>query len=87
MNDFTQNQVVRRDETRRQAPTTVADVTGVIWTHSNPAELYRWITRRNALLSTIDVAFARQLEDKAHPQAGKLHDADRISSVPCRRVG
>ncbi len=37
----------------------VLDAEGMIWAHSNPAELYRWITLRNNLLNTIAVAFPR----------------------------
>ena len=35
----------------------VADTAGMVWGHSNPAELYRWISRRNDLLQTISQAF------------------------------
>lgn len=35
----------------------VADTAGMVWAHSNPAELYRWISLRNDLLKSISVAF------------------------------
>lgn len=35
------------------------DAAGTVWAHANPAELYRWISRRNDLLSTIAVASGR----------------------------
>jgi hypothetical protein len=33
--------------------TKVIDDAGAVWWHSNPAELYRWVCRRNELLRTI----------------------------------
>jgi hypothetical protein len=42
----------RRDD-RRAAAARVADAAGQVWRHSNPAELYRWVCRRNDLLRTI----------------------------------
>ncbi len=45
------------DHSRGSRPVAVADVAGAVWGHPNPAELYRWISRRNALLETIAVAF------------------------------
>lgn len=47
---------IRRDET--PAPTLKAvDDAGQLWRHVNPAELYRWVSRRNELLQTIAVAY------------------------------
>ena len=37
-------------------PAAVADAAGVLWGHSNPVELYRWVALRNELLETIAVA-------------------------------
>jgi hypothetical protein len=34
----------------------VVDAAGQAWRHDNPAELYRWVSRRNELLRTIAVA-------------------------------
>ena len=42
---------------RRAARAVVAtDAAGMAWGHANPAELYRWLARRNALLRTIAAA-------------------------------
>jgi hypothetical protein len=45
----------RRDDPRT-SPARVADAAGLVWGHSNPFELYRWVSRRNDLLRTIAVA-------------------------------
>ena len=70
MNDFVIDRNGFRNRCRRVAPTAVADSAGMVWTHSNPVELYRWILRRNALLSAIDVAFARTPPSLSGPLAG-----------------
>ncbi len=48
----------------------VADTAGMVWGHSNPAELYRWIALRNNLLSTIAVAFTHNPSALPRPLAG-----------------
>jgi hypothetical protein len=45
----------RFDDPRTSA-SKVVDADGQVWRHDNPAELYRWISRRNELLRTIAVA-------------------------------
>jgi hypothetical protein len=37
-----------------RTPIRVVDRGGRVWSHHNPAELYRWVSRRNELLRTID---------------------------------
>lgn len=68
MNDFG----IARDDLKPShfTPVAVADDAGMIWMHANPAELYRWISRRNALLSTIGVAFDRQAAAAPRPMVG-----------------
>ena len=48
----------------------VADTAGMVWVHSNPAELYRWIALRNNLLSTIAVAFTHNPSPPPRSLAG-----------------
>lgn len=47
------------DHTPGTLQAVAADVAGMLWSHSNPAELYRWISRRNDLLRTIADAAPR----------------------------
>ena len=58
MNDRTFHQSPT-DDRRGPRATVVADAAGGVWAHSNPAELYRWVSRRNDLLGTIAAAFRR----------------------------
>ena len=52
MNDITFDRIsTARPQGLLQAA--VADAAGMVWGHANPAELYRWISRRNDLLHTI----------------------------------
>ena len=62
MNDSKLNRYGRRIQSRTEASATVADAAGMVWTHANPAELYRWISRRNALLRIVDSITSRNPE-------------------------
>jgi hypothetical protein len=44
----------RQADSRNPVSSTLAiDAAGRLWRHDNPAELYRWVSRRNDLLRTI----------------------------------
>lgn len=45
-----------RPDRPRMSITRAVDAAGRVWLHCNPAELHRWVSRRNELLRTIVVA-------------------------------
>jgi hypothetical protein len=50
-------------------PLKAVDVAGRVWAHHNPAELYRWVSRRNELLRAIDAAPTPAHESRSTPGA------------------
>ena len=70
MNDLKLDRNGRWNGSLTATPSAVADAAGMVWSHANPAELYRWIARRNALLSTISVAYGPFSPQSPRPSAG-----------------
>ena len=70
MNDFAFDPKATRTVSLDGLEVAVTDAAGMVWTHSNPAELYRWISRRNDLLKSIAVAFTNNPSTTARPMAG-----------------
>ena len=58
MNSYRFPSPASTDRTVGSLPVAIADADGMVWAHSNPAELYRWVSRRNELLKTIAAAYA-----------------------------
>ncbi len=58
----------------------VADAAGMVWGHSNPAELYRWISRRNDLLRTIAAAFPDPVRTRGASPGGSRSGRGRRGS-------
>ncbi len=81
MNDFAFDKETALVGPQGAVQVAVLDVDGRVWAHSNPAELYRWITLRNNLLNTIAVAFPRN----PSPQGRLTPREDRRSGESSRK--